>query len=143
MQVATWIFLFMLFLPVALRGQHSPADSCKATHLEISYKCSVGMTVLDYVRQINMDTSRFRTIEEPPGVLKGIAITVGDSCIVRIYTGGPMLTDSLGDKRFSRKSDFILIAKKKIKGISWVVYKGDTILRRGSAGDVVWYWGDR
>ena len=101
------------------------------------------MTVLDYVRQINLDTSRLRTIEEPPGVLKGIEITIGDSCIIRIYAGGTMLTDSIGIKRISRKSDFKLIAGKKIKGISWVVFRDDTIIRWGSAGEVVWYWGDR
>ena len=100
------------------------------------------MTLLDYVRQINLDTSRMRIIEEPPAVIKGIRITNGDSCIIRIYTGGPMLTDSIGNKRFSQKSDFQLIAEKKIKGVSWAVFRGDTILRRGSAGDVVWYWGD-
>ena len=118
------------------------SDSCKSSNIEVSYKCAIGLSLSDFMRQLHLDTSKIRIVEEPPAVVKGIGITMGDSCLIRIYTGGPLLTDSLGNKRFSRKSDFLLIAEKKIKGIAWVVFKGDKVLRRGSAGDVVWHWGD-
>jgi hypothetical protein len=83
-----------------------------------------------------------RLIEEPPAVLRGLSITLGDTCSIRIYTGGPKLTDSTGQKRFAQRSDYKLIMNRKIKGVTWSVFKNEIILRRGKAGDVVWYWGD-
>jgi hypothetical protein len=123
-------------------GQNNPNDNCKSSDIEMSYKCAIGMTLFEFLRQIRLDTSAIKIVEEPPAVIKGIRITVGDSLMIRIYTGGPLLTDSLGKKRFSQKSDLSLIIEKKIRGIIWAVYKNEIILRKGSAGEVVWYWGD-
>src|SRR5690606_37861675 len=127
---------------IVLYGQSKAQANCKSADIELSYTCFIGKPLIEIVQRIKLDTSRMRIIEEPPAVIKGIGVTIGDSCIVRIYTGGPLLTDSAGNKRFAHKSDFELIKQKKVIGITWAVFKDNNILRRGSAGDVVWYWGD-
>ena len=128
--------------PFVIYGQKKQNANCSSGNIELSYKCFVGKTLTDFIRQINLDTSKIRIVEEPPAVIKGVRTTIGDSCMVRVYINGPLLKDSVGKKRFAQRSDLEMILNKRILGITWVVFKGDNILRRGSAGDIIWYWND-
>ena len=71
-----------------------------------------------------------------------IGVTIGDSCFVRIYTGGPLLKDSAGNKRFAKRSDLNLILEKKVTGVTWAIINNNVVIRRGSEGKVFWYWAD-
>ena len=69
------------------------------------------------IDKLNLDTSQFFTFDEPPGILRGVNIQLGDTCEIELYVDRTSIInhrDSLGFKQL-----YVHIINKEVIGVSW------------------------
>ena len=76
----------------------------------------LGDTLKNAIEKLKIDTSQFYSIEEPPGILIGITINLGDSCKIDLFVNRLSIIDS-ANKNF--RQDYLYIINEKIIGIAW------------------------
>ena len=95
---------------------------------------------IDYaIKQLQIDTSEFTAIEEPPGILDGIRITIGDSCKIDLYVDHVVANKKGLIKKYGPQASFrvlyLPIEHKKIIAIRWEKLKTNSILKSNHIGE--------
>ena len=76
----------------------------------------LGDSLKNAIEKLKVDTSQFYAFEEPPGILRGISINLGDSCNIDLYVNRTSIIDSVSK---SFRQDYLYIINEKVVGVAW------------------------
>jgi|SRR5688572_11903385 len=135
--------IFLNTLSCSNRHIHSGKYSdCTSRDIEKMDSCLIGLQLRGAMQKIDYDTTQVVVVDEPPGILRGVSISQGDTCVIRMYVPRTSILDSTAlNINFDRKTLSEIIDKKVI-GLTWRKYKDKKEVNRNSIGSVIWQWGD-
>ena len=82
----------------------------------------MGKTLKEAMEILKCDSSRFYTINEPPGVLRGIGISLSDTCEIGLFVERTFINFNKLDSLVSPTTSnlfYEIIADKEIIALSW------------------------
>jgi hypothetical protein len=104
--------------------------------------CLIGLQLREAIQKIDYDTTQMFAVDEPPGMLRGVSVSQGDTCEIRIYVPRTSIFDSTGLFIDLDRKTVSEIIDKKVVGVTWRKYKDKKEIKRNSIGNVIWQWGD-
>lgn len=135
---------FIFYTIISCRTSNSTKGSypdCTSSDIEIIDTCLIGLTLLEAVNKIHIDTSQLRAFDEPPAIIRGVNIYL-DTCRIRLYVDRTSIMDASGTNYDVYSVHYSKILNKRIIGVAWQKYKDKEVTKRKSIGKVINYWGD-
>lgn len=99
--------------------------SCKSESTKVNYDssnieevdtCLLGMTIKSAIAKLTVDTSQFFAFDEPPGILRGIKITIDNEYEIALEVER---TSIIGQSKYSFREQYKYIEDKTINAVSW------------------------
>jgi len=115
---------------------------CNSRDIERMDSCLIGLQLGEAIQKIDYDPTRMFAVDEPPGMLRGVSVSQGDTCEIRIYVLRTSIFDSTGLFIDLDRKTVTEIIDKKVVGVTWRKYKDKKEVKRNSIGNVIWQWGD-
>lgn len=89
---------------------------CNSSDIELLDSCLLGQTLQTAITKLKADTSQFLSIDEPPGILRGITIDLGDTCEITLVVPR---TSIIGKPYLGVRRTYLYIADSTIIALSW------------------------
>ena len=92
------------------------AKDCSCSDIEKNDSCLLGTTIGYAIGKLKIDTSQFYAFDEPPDILRGININLGDTCEIELHVNRTSIRKK---PRLHYKQTYIYIINEKIIGVTW------------------------
>ena len=90
--------------------------TCNSSKIEEVDTCLIGMTIKFAIAKLAVDTSQFFAFDEPPGILRGIKITVDTTYEIVLEVER---TSIFGQSKYPFSEHYKYIENKTISSVSW------------------------
>lgn len=114
----SYIICLLLFLSCTLSVNQRDSNRLE-TDIEQVDSTLIGMTVSQAIDRLKLDTSQYFAFDEPPMILRGLHVSLGDTCQITLFVERTSIIDKLDSVVDNWDKKYRYIINKKIIGVSW------------------------